>query len=149
MEVILSIEHSTMIVIRKEMFYLTTHSTHFIYGYMASDIVRDSEIANPLAPHGLLFPINNKVILYAPSHIQDSTYHGLCYTSRGALAGTRFMDMIFRITKYVLYSVVISYSSFFLFNYVLLLLLLLLLFICYSILEFVFRKFVYCIVLSY
>ena len=24
---------------RKEMFYLTTHSTHFIYGYMASDII--------------------------------------------------------------------------------------------------------------
>ena len=24
---------------RKEMFYLTTHSTHFIYGYMASDIM--------------------------------------------------------------------------------------------------------------
>ena len=23
---------------RKEMFYLTTHSTHFIYGYMSSDI---------------------------------------------------------------------------------------------------------------
>ena len=23
---------------RKEMFYLTTHSTHSIYGYMASDI---------------------------------------------------------------------------------------------------------------
>ena len=23
---------------RKEMFYLTTHSIHFIYGYMASDI---------------------------------------------------------------------------------------------------------------
>ena len=26
--------------------------------------------------------------LTAPSHRQDSTYHGLCYTSRGALAGT-------------------------------------------------------------
>ena len=38
---------------RKEMFYLTTHSTHFIYGYMASD----SERGNPLSPHGLLFPI--------------------------------------------------------------------------------------------
>ena len=25
---------------RKEMFYLTTHSTHFIYGYMASDAMR-------------------------------------------------------------------------------------------------------------
>ena len=23
---------------RKEMFFLTSHSTHFIYGYMASDI---------------------------------------------------------------------------------------------------------------
>ena len=23
---------------KTEMFYLTTHSTHFIYGYMASDI---------------------------------------------------------------------------------------------------------------
>ena len=23
---------------RKEVFYLSTHSTHFIYGYMASDI---------------------------------------------------------------------------------------------------------------
>ena len=30
-----------------------------------------------------------RVILYAPCHIQDSTCHGLCYISRGALAGTR------------------------------------------------------------
>ena len=30
-----------------------------------------------------------RVLLYASSHRQDSTYHGLCYTSRGALAGTR------------------------------------------------------------
>ena len=33
------------------------------------------------------------VLLYAPSHRQDSTYHGLCYTSRGALAGTRNSSM--------------------------------------------------------
>ena len=74
------------------MFYLTTHSTHFIYGYMASDSVKDhsdSERGNPLPPRGILFPINSKGFLYAPSHRQDSTYHGLCYTSRGALAGTR------------------------------------------------------------
>ena len=25
---------------KKEMFYLTTHSTHFIYGYMALDSVK-------------------------------------------------------------------------------------------------------------
>ena len=28
-------------------------------------------------------------LLYAPSHRQDSTYHGLCYTICGALVGTR------------------------------------------------------------
>ena len=38
--------------------------------------------------HGLLFTISNKGSLYAPSHRQDNTYHGLCYTSRGALAET-------------------------------------------------------------
>ena len=50
--------------VRKEMFYLTTHSTHFIYGYMASDIMvkdhSDSERGNPLPPHGLLLSINSK-----------------------------------------------------------------------------------------
>ena len=34
-----------------------------------------------------------RVLLYAPSHRQDNTYHGLCYTSRGALAGTRNSSM--------------------------------------------------------
>ena len=43
----------------------------------------DSERGNPLPPHGLLFPINR----------QDNTYHGLCYTSHGALAGMRNSSM--------------------------------------------------------
>ena len=34
-----------------------------------------------------------KVLLYAPSHRQDSTYHGLLYTSRAVLAGTRNSSM--------------------------------------------------------
>ena len=39
------------------MFYLTTHSTHFIYGYIASDIKR----GNLLPPlHGLIFPSSSK-----------------------------------------------------------------------------------------
>ena len=44
------------------MFYLTTHSTHFIYGYMASDILSTIQIVrgNPLPSHGLLFPINSR-----------------------------------------------------------------------------------------
>ena len=49
----------------------------------------DSERGNPLPPHGILFPISNNVLLYASSNIQDNTYHGLCYTSGGALAGKR------------------------------------------------------------
>ena len=34
-----------------------------------------------------------RVLLYASSHRQDNTYHGLCYTSCGALAGTRNSPM--------------------------------------------------------
>ena len=78
---------------RKEMFYLTTHSTHFIYGYMASDIwlrtiliVRKETCCHHI---GYFFRLTARVLLYAPSHRQDSTYPGFCYSSRGALAGTR------------------------------------------------------------
>ena len=39
------------------------------------------------------FRLAARVLLYAPSHRQDSTYHGLCYTSRGAPAGTRNSSM--------------------------------------------------------
>ena len=72
---------------RKEMFYLTTHSSHFICGYMASDIwLRTTEIAREetrCRHMGYSFRLTARVLLYAPSHIQDNTYHGLCYTSRG------------------------------------------------------------------
>ena len=36
---------------------------------------------------GYSFRLAARVLLYAPSHRQDNTYYGLCYTSRGALAG--------------------------------------------------------------
>ena len=43
------------------MFYLTTHSTHFISGYMASDIwLRTILKGNPLPPHRLLLSISSK-----------------------------------------------------------------------------------------
>ena len=42
---------------------------------------------------GYTLRLTARVLLYAPSHRQDSTYHGLCYTSRGALAGTRNSSM--------------------------------------------------------
>ena len=81
----------------REMFYLTTHSTHFTYGYMASDIwLRTILIMRKetrCCHIGYSFRLTARVILYAPSHRQDNTYHGLCYTSRGALAGTRNSSM--------------------------------------------------------
>ena len=82
---------------RKEMFYLMTHSTHFMYGYMASDIwlrtiliVREETRCHHI---GYSFRLVARVLLYAPSHRQDSTYHSLCYTSCGALAGTKNSSM--------------------------------------------------------
>ena len=42
---------------------------------------------------GYSFRLTARVLLYAPSHRQDSTYHSLCYTSRGALAGMRNSSM--------------------------------------------------------
>ena len=98
---------------RKEIFYLTTHSTHFSYGYMGkgkgnvifNDALNtfylrlygfghmvedhsDSERGNPLPPHGLLFPINRKVFFYM-HHPTDWISH----TSRGALVGTSNSSM--------------------------------------------------------
>ena len=38
---------------------------------------------------GYSFRLASMALLYAPFHRQVTTYNGLCYTSRGALAGTR------------------------------------------------------------
>ena len=57
---------------KREMFYLTTHSTHFIYGYMASDIwlrtiliVRKETRCRHI---GYSYRLEARVLLYAPSH---------------------------------------------------------------------------------
>ena len=60
------------------MFYLMTHSTHFILrlygvGHMVKDH-SDSERGNPLPPHGLLFPINSKGSFYM-HHPTDRLAH--------------------------------------------------------------------------
>ena len=73
---------------RKEMFYLTAHSTHFIYGYMASDIwlrtilIKRKETC--CRHMGYSFRLAARVLLYAPQ---------ACYTSRGALDGTKNSSM--------------------------------------------------------
>ena len=70
------------------MFYLTMYATHFIYGYMVSDIwLRTILIAREETR------LTARVLLSAPSHRQGSTYHDFCYTSHGALAGMRNSSM--------------------------------------------------------
>ena len=62
----------------------------------------DSEGRKPTAVHymGYSFRLTPRVLLYAPSHRQDSTYHGLCYTSRGELGGTRNNSMGLTFTQF-------------------------------------------------
>ena len=69
--------------------FIQRRTQHILYGvgHMAKDH-SDSKRGNPLPPHGLLFPINSKgsFICTIP---QTLLHTRLCYTSRGALAGTR------------------------------------------------------------
>ena len=69
----------------KEIFYLTTHSTHFIYGYMAS--AREETRCRHYI--GYSFPLASRILLYAPPNIHHTSYHDICYASRGSQAGTR------------------------------------------------------------
>ena len=54
----------------------------------------DSESGNRCCHyHGYSSRLAARVLLYAPSHRQDSTYHNLCYTSHEALAAIRNSSM--------------------------------------------------------
>ena len=65
-------------------FYLWLYSVRYMV------IVRKETCCRHI---GYSYRLTARVLLYAPSHRQDNTYHGLCYTSRGALAGTRNSSM--------------------------------------------------------
>ena len=54
---------------------------------------------------GYSFRLAARVLLYASSHRQDNKYHGLCYTSCGALAGTREREREREIYIYIVMSV--------------------------------------------
>ena len=82
---------------RRKDFVLTTQSTHFIYGYMASDIwlrtiliVRKETRCRHI---GYSFRLAARVILYASSHRQDNTYHGLCYTIPASNSSRRDIEV--------------------------------------------------------
>ena len=60
----------------------------FIICLLNSHKIKCAERGNPLLHYmSYSFLLAARVLLYAPSHRQDSTYHSLCYTSR--TTGTR------------------------------------------------------------
>ena len=73
-----------------------TLNTFYLQLYSIRHMVKDhsdSKRGNLLPPHRLLIPIAARVLLYVLSHRQDNTYHILCYTRWGALAGMRNSSM--------------------------------------------------------
>ena len=71
-------------------------NTFYLWLYGIGHMVKDhsdSERGTSCRHMGYYFRLTARVLLYAPSHRQDCTYHSLCYTSRGALAGTRNSSM--------------------------------------------------------
>ena len=71
-----------------------TFRTH--HGFPLAGPFRTTQIVRKetRCPHiGYSFRLAARVLLYASSHWQDNTYHGLCYSSRGALTGTRNSSM--------------------------------------------------------
>ena len=71
-------------------------NTFYLRLYGVGHIVNDhsdSERGNLLLPHGLLFPINSKGSFIC-------TYHSLCYTCHGSLAGMRNSSIKFIYVDY-------------------------------------------------
>ena len=75
-----------------------TLNTFYLWLYGVGHMVKyhtDSERGNPMPHMGYSFWLTARVLLYAPSHRQDNSYHSLWYTSRGALAGTTNSSMVY------------------------------------------------------
>ena len=83
-------------------------NTFYLRLYGVKHMVNDIQIAREKTRCRHMcyyFRLAARVLVYALSHRQDSTFHGLCYTSRGALAGTithtidiEFLESVMRST---------------------------------------------------
>ena len=90
-------------------------NTFYLRLYGVGHMVKDDSDSERRNHMGYSFRLAARGILYAPSHRQDNTYHGLCYTSRGALAETRNRDTFYKKKEkekdYINYSLsIITYS---------------------------------------
>ena len=75
-------------------FFNDALNTFYLRLYGVRHMVKDHSDKETRWRHiGYSFRLTARVLLYAPSHRHNSTCHDLCYTSRGALAGTRNSSM--------------------------------------------------------
>ena len=68
-------------------FILKERNVLFNETYMVKDHSASEETLR--RRHYIGYRLAARDLLYVPSYRRDSTYHALCYTSRGALAGVR------------------------------------------------------------
>ena len=73
-------------------------STFYLWLYGVENMVKDHSDSERVETccrcyMGYSFRLAARDLLNAPSHSQDSTYHGLCYTSRETLACMRISSM--------------------------------------------------------
>ena len=79
------VEHWLEREMKEEHCYLTTHSHFYLRLYGVGQMVKDHYM-------GYYYRLA-ATVLYVHNPRQDSTYHVVCYTSRGTLAGTRNSSM--------------------------------------------------------
>ena len=72
--------------------FIDALNTFYLWLYGVRHMVKDHSDSEK----GNSFRLAARVLLYAASHRHDNTYHGLCYTSRGALAGTMLSNKTIR-----------------------------------------------------
>ena len=90
------VHHEGSIQQEGNVYFNDTLNTFSLRLYGVSHMVKDhsdSEKGNPLPPISYFFQLTARVLLYAPSHRQDITYHSLCCTSCGAMAGMKNSSM--------------------------------------------------------
>ena len=74
-----------------------TLNTFYLRLYGVGHMIKDnSDRAETRCRHYMdyTFRLAARVLLCASSHREDSTYHSLCYTSRGTLTGTRSTSLM-------------------------------------------------------
>ena len=94
MDTAVGVSDLTAIGLRKEgnVLFNDALNTFYLRLYGVRHMVKDHSDSKR-GNMGYYFRLAARVLLYASSHSQDNTYHDLCYTSRGALAGTRNSSM--------------------------------------------------------